>query len=359
MPQISDNTGRRFVRQPWADVFPWLNGYVSRRAAILEGLAPDLDWWFGQTPAQTAADTDIDSLCEELARIFVARHSNEHLGNAFPGIPDTITTIDLPLGQRAQAALASLSGYTQESLTDIPASATLLQFTASELRAAPGLGNGTVEQIIDALIRVSVLATSPDSSTCTGQFETAGCASIYREAPTTPLGVPEDLDRIRSRPTSSAIDLAISEIVAIEGPVSIDRLARTIVHRFGFERASPRRQDQIKRKVPRERVHRSRLGVFVWPEEINPVTWRSFRTTPPGTDRPLEDIAPEEIANAMQSLAQHTVSRDELFRTTLATFGFSRLTKQATLRLDCCLLDLLQSERIESNGVSYRSTSAP
>ncbi|XGU20803.1 hypothetical protein ACETU7_10585 [Rhodococcus sp. 3Y1] len=44
----------------WVDLFPWLDDYVSDRAALLEPLAPSPDWWFSEAPSFTVLEVDLE-----------------------------------------------------------------------------------------------------------------------------------------------------------------------------------------------------------------------------------------------------------------------------------------------------------
>ena len=46
----------------WVDLFPWLDDYVSDRAALLEPLAPSPDWWFSEAPSFTVLEVDLEKV---------------------------------------------------------------------------------------------------------------------------------------------------------------------------------------------------------------------------------------------------------------------------------------------------------
>jgi hypothetical protein len=152
----------------------------------------------------------------------------------------------------------------------------------------------------------------------------------YIEASQAALGSRDDLGRTSSTTMRGTIAAAIRETVEIEGPIETTRLARSIGRRFGFDRVASGRSRFILESVPHELLRTSELGEFVWPPTLNAGSWRGYRSTPEGIFRPLSDIAPEEIVNAMSDLvAGHTVGdQDELFRATIEIFGQRRLTSQ-------------------------------
>ena len=106
------------------------------------------------------------------------------------------------------------------------------------------------------------------------------------------LGDRTDLDRLNSPTVRHKITAAARETVQFEGPIALDRLARDIGHRFGFDRVSSNRKEFITSCVPSELIRSTELGDFVWPRELDQETWRGFRTTPEDMTRALAEIAP-------------------------------------------------------------------
>jgi hypothetical protein len=164
-----------------------------------------------------------------------------------------------------------------------------------------------------------------------------GCP--YQETTPTPLGTRDDLGRTTSSEVRRTIAAAVRETVETEGPITTGRLARTIGRRFGFDRVTSGRQRFILEAVPAELIKRTTLGEFVWPTGLDKETWRGYRTTPATIGRPLTDIAPEELINAMADTANAGRYDDEheLYRATMLLFGQRRLTSQTIARLAVCL----------------------
>lgn len=182
----------------------------------------------------------------------------------------------------------------------------------------------------------------------------------YVEEPATPLGERADLDRTNSRSVRATITAAARRTVEQEGPIATERLARTIARRFGFDRVPGARQRFILDLVPPDLVHPSDLGDFVWPTQLNRTTWRGYRTTPPDLSRPLTDIAPEEIINAMAAVCARSPIRDDeqLFRETLGAFGQKRLTGTSRARLEMCRDLAMTGGRLVSDGSKFRGNSS-
>ncbi|MGZ9884001.1 DUF3320 domain-containing protein [Rhodococcus ruber] len=177
---------------------------------------------------------------------------------------------------------------------------------------------------------------APASSSAERDWHGRGIA--YTCAPTTPLGEREDLDRVHSASIRRIITDAVRETVEIEGPIPLDRLTRDVARRFGFERVGAARKEFVGECVPADLVHSTPLGKFVWPPQLDRASWRGFRTTPDDVIRSLNEIAPEEILNAMNAACTgRELDVETLIRETMALFNQSRLGGPSRDRLEACL----------------------
>jgi len=174
------------------------------------------------------------------------------------------------------------------------------------------------------------------------------CGVPYAETPPTALGTRDDLARTSSPTVRATITAAVRETIEVEGPIELTRLARSIGRRFGLDRVSTPRRAFILEHVPSDLVRGTDLGDFAWPATLDPGTWRGYRTTPEGFGRPLGEIAPEEILNAMAAVVADQVLTDDeaMFRATLAIFDQRRLTPQSQERLKACLVMGRASRRL-------------
>jgi very-short-patch-repair endonuclease len=179
-------------------------------------------------------------------------------------------------------------------------------------------------------------------------------AAFYVEAPTSPLGSRAELDHPEWPSVRKRLQDAVHEAIEIEGPIALNRLTRNVVHRFGLNRAKASRQEMVYELVPPELIYRSEFGEFVWPRRLDRSTWRGFRRTPRDFVRPLDEIAPEEIINAMTYAARHGVDDFELLmRDTLALFDLKRLTGPTQDRLMWCIDMAEASGRLIRRGAGY------
>ncbi|UFU01870.1 AAA domain-containing protein [Ruania suaedae] len=154
-------------------------------------------------------------------------------------------------------------------------------------------------------------------------------------ASTDAVGPREVLDRLSERRAVAQVRDEVVAVVESEGPIEVGRLARTVARRFGLAKVRAARMDDIIRLIPAGLVRRgASLGTFAWPQDLDPGTWRGYRYDPTGI-RTLDEIAPEEIANAMRAAVQpHDDRGDELLRRTAAVFGIARLGAQVRSRLE-------------------------
>ncbi|OBF48777.1 DUF4011 domain-containing protein [Mycolicibacterium monacense] len=178
----------------------------------------------------------------------------------------------------------------------------------------------------------------------------------YVAAPTTPVGSRDELDRPQWESVRTRIQDAVRESIEIEGPIALNRLVRNVVHRFGFDRAAAKRQEVVRQFVPVDLIYEDELGCFVWPSDLDRHAWPGFRTTPSGFARPLDEIAGEEIINALVYAARNGVyDQEQLMRDTLAFFDQSRLTKQSADRLESCIVKAERLGKLVRRGAGYVS----
>lgn len=160
------------------------------------------------------------------------------------------------------------------------------------------------------------------------------------------------LDRLGDARVASSVRKVALDVIAAESPIEEGRLARIVGMRFGFQRVVPKRAAEILQVVPSALRRETPLGAFYWSEGTSPEAFAAFRPTPPGVTRPLTEIAPEEIANAMAHLARlgHGIGPEELLKETGAVFDARRLTPAVRTRLEAVLDWALASGRLRDEG---------
>lgn len=144
------------------------------------------------------------------------------------------------------------------------------------------------------------------------------------------------LDALPDKSAAAQIRDQIADIVEIEGPVEIGRLTRSVARRFGLTTVRSTRAAELVQLVPKQLARTREGGTFIWPSDKDPQTWDGFRIVNPNAPRTLDEIAPEEIANAMCNLAAEEPDgpEAELLRRTAELFGVTRLGSTARARLE-------------------------
>ncbi|MER2223325.1 MAG: hypothetical protein ABS976_17220, partial [Rhodococcus sp. (in: high G+C Gram-positive bacteria)] len=135
----------------WVDLFPWLDDYVSDRAALLEPLAPSPDWWFSEAPSFTVLEVDLEKVLSELASLYIAHHAAAVLRESFPLLGEDLPLEALSLDTRAVTALSRLT-------TD-KAIGGLLTHTTAEIFGVRGTSEQTVHDIVLNLLVCAVMTT--------------------------------------------------------------------------------------------------------------------------------------------------------------------------------------------------------
>lgn len=165
---------------------------------------------------------------------------------------------------------------------------------------------------------------------------------------TTIAGDREVLDRLNDPDAIAHVRSVIADTMTAEAPVHAARLAKIVMMRFGFERATPKRTGQIIDLATDAQLRRGSTGIFLWSNRVDVDSWRHYRRTPAGIERKLQHIAPEEITNAMADIVgmSHIIDRDELFAVIGLIFGAHKLTPAVREHLEPVLIAAVAGGRL-------------
>lgn len=154
-------------------------------------------------------------------------------------------------------------------------------------------------------------------------IERGGNATAYVSWLPHPTGGIDVLDSLSSARSASAVRAVLLEVVNTEGPIHIGLLAKHVAGAFGLETVSAARAQAILRLLPAHLMITSEGARYVWPEGLDPETWRGYRVPPEGSARPVDTISAHEIANAMAEIAPDGggIAEDELLTSTHRAFG--------------------------------------
>ena len=158
-------------------------------------------------------------------------------------------------------------------------------------------------------------------------------------------------DRFYDGSVRNQIRRMMTEIVAAEGPIYEAVLRKRVAKAWGLTRMTDNVNKVLDVCMPVGLpVTRHETGTVYWPVGSNPMEYAEYRISSDDeqTKRTLEEIPPEEIANAMCEVLSELggCHKDELYREAIKCFGLSSLTAKARKFMDVAFASLRQSGRI-------------
>jgi hypothetical protein len=150
------------------------------------------------------------------------------------------------------------------------------------------------------------------------------------------IGSKSQLDDLKTN--EPQIRAAILEVIAVEGPIEIERLIKIVARRFDLRKVNARRLEDLGELVPADLISSSDLGEFAWPVGTDRSTWREFRTSE-SLVRPIVAIAPEELTNAAEAVVReaYSIDRVDLIREVGVQFGVKAVTAPVRERISDAL----------------------
>ena len=149
----------------------------------------------------------------------------------------------------------------------------------------------------------------------------------------------------------SVIRKQMRQVIQTEGPVCEKILKRRILRAWGISRTGDTIKAVLDACLPHSPVTTTQVGeerVF-WPDDTDPAAYRDYRVGEVEENhRAIDEIPPEEIANAMQEILLDftTCEKDTLFRETVKLLGMSVVTAKARKYLEFGLQALKESGRL-------------
>ncbi|MFD6166345.1 DUF4011 domain-containing protein [Oerskovia sp. NPDC060287] len=144
----------------------------------------------------------------------------------------------------------------------------------------------------------------------------------------------DDSTSVRSK---KIVRAEIDDIIATEGPILVDRLARTLAGRFDLTRVREGRREQILALVPRGVVKKALNGDRVaWPVDVDPEIYGGFRLNDGEEKRDIGDVPYHELRNTMVAVVRraHGLTDEDTLRETARVFGVGRLASKVRPRLE-------------------------
>ena len=136
-------------------------------------------------------------------------------------------------------------------------------------------------------------------------------------------GVPQNPEFLVTEAALQVLEGVVDHL----GPLSAHSALRRTAREFGVQRFT---EAQFKKMLP---LLGSRTAtqiddeVYLWPQGVDPTSWRSFRQST-SDERKLKEITPYEVVNAMEAVIRQSISiaEEELIRWTANFFGYKSLT---------------------------------
>jgi very-short-patch-repair endonuclease len=162
--------------------------------------------------------------------------------------------------------------------------------------------------------------------------------------------------------SSRKITNQLTQITTEEGPISYSLLCRRLMQAWGISKMTANVHTRLRDVLTRMIFPTTKYGdlTYYWPESSDPEIYSTFRI--PGDDketrREIIDIAPEEIANAINEILNQQISmpESELISETSRIFGYTRVgtTAEEHLRKGLNLLvDHGNANRTEDGKIVY------
>ena len=161
---------------------------------------------------------------------------------------------------------------------------------------------------------------------------------------------PLDQDDFYENSGKKIIKQQIAEIIAEEAPIYENLLKRRIARAWGFSRTGGNIQRVLEECMPKK-AKTTQCGeerVF-WSPECSAKEYTYYRIGySEETRRTIDEIPPEELANAMYEVLMdfNSCEKDTLFRETVKLFGLSAVTAKARKYLEYGFAALQKSGRI-------------
>lgn len=121
----------------------------------------------------------------------------------------------------------------------------------------------------------------------------------------------------------------ITDTIEYEGPISKQQLYKRVLQAWGISRTGSRIERRFDEVFAKLQITTSEhdQAVFFWPKSISPRAYAQFRVSLKESERRnAEDLAPEEIANAVKHVlaSQISLPREDLLKETVKLLGYQR-----------------------------------
>ncbi|MBC7593528.1 MAG: DUF3320 domain-containing protein [Kineosporiaceae bacterium] len=205
---------------------------------------------------------------------------------------------------------------------------------AQSVRVQLGPASGTLSANAGAILSRPAAATPQLRSQASAATTTWRGIDEWTPWPVRRMGEQWHLDQLHDPLVAGSIHEAAQEIVATEGPISPQRLARQIGLAHDMQRVVTKRVEDIL-SVPMPLLSRDEEG-FLFLAASGPDDHLTWQRSEPGAGRDIGEISLTELANAMRDVCKIGLgmNREDLIRVAAQAFGVSRVTVGIRSRME-------------------------
>lgn len=158
---------------------------------------------------------------------------------------------------------------------------------------------------------------------------------VYEGWPGHQAGDVTVLDTIARKESKLKVQALAEEIVDVEWPIALGRLAKLVGRGFGLRKVVSGRQKKIERQILNTDLFVDEHE-FVWPATADAEEWTGYRVDRKNQPRDFNEISPREIANALRQVRSENPSLDDDAHelAVLNVFGRERKTQGVRRQLD-------------------------
>lgn len=288
------------------------------REQVLRGLGWEIvriwstDWWHDHDGALDKVDARLSALLEASR----ARRAEEVLRLDAAALGAAVLTDDMP----AADALEEPEGAAPSPDAD-----------EERNKASTGTGHRPADDLFQG---ADLMQPSMAYARNAGDAPLAGADGRFREAD--PMSVVSTVapEAFFDREYTAALQEMIAHVIAVEGPVRDDVLARRIARAHGWLRTGPKIRDRVitlaRARFP---MCQEDVGVFFWPAGTDQNVWPSFRRPAGDEARPVDEIALPELVALAKAVKDDGITGEDAITAMARDAGLQKLRAASRDRL--------------------------
>lgn len=165
--------------------------------------------------------------------------------------------------------------------------------------------------------------------------EGGATSGVFREADPAEAVAVVDPDAFLDPVYDETLATMIEHVIAVEGPVREDVLAKRIARAHGWARTGARIRERVAEVASKRHPSSTEdVGTFYWPPKTDVTAPWPFAEPAPGTVRSIDEIAMPELISFAQTLRRQGLQEEEGLTVIARAAGLQKLRKAARERLE-------------------------